>query len=29
MGNIRIEIPREEISEFCKKWKIEEFFLFG
>jgi len=29
MGNIRIEIPREEISEFCKKWKISEFSLFG
>jgi hypothetical protein len=24
-----IEIPREEIAEFCRKWKIEELSLFG
>ena len=24
-----IEIPREKIAEFCKKWKIREFALFG
>ena len=29
MGNIKIDIPREDISEFCKKWEISEFSLFG
>jgi len=24
-----IEIPHERIEQFCKKWKITEFFLFG
>ncbi len=24
-----IDIPHEEIAQFCKKWKIAEFFLFG
>ena len=25
----RIEIPEEKIREYCKKWKIIEFSLFG
>ena len=29
MGNIRIEIPKDKIIEFCKKWKVVEFSLFG
>jgi len=24
-----IEIPREEIAAFCRKWKIEELSMFG
>ncbi len=24
-----IDVPREKIAEFCKKWKIREFSLFG
>jgi predicted nucleotidyltransferase len=24
-----IEIPRKEISEFCRKWRIEELSIFG
>lgn len=24
-----IQIPREEIAAFCRKWKIEELSLFG
>ncbi len=24
-----IKIPKEKIAEFCKKWKIREFSLFG
>jgi len=24
-----IKIPKEKIAEFCKKWKIKEFSLFG
>lgn len=26
---IQIELPREKIGEFCRKWKIAEFSLFG
>ena len=26
---MNIEIPRERIEEFCRKWKITEFALFG
>jgi len=29
MGKSHIEIPKEKIAEFCKKWKITEFALFG
>ena len=29
MGKLRIDLPVEKIREFCKKWKIQEFALFG
>jgi predicted nucleotidyltransferase len=29
MSKARIEIPTEKIEEFCRKWKIREFSLFG
>jgi hypothetical protein len=29
MGNIAIEIPKDELRAFCKKWKVTEFALFG
>lgn len=29
MVRLRIELPSEKIAEFCKKWKIREFSLFG
>jgi len=29
MGKWHIEIPEEKIKDFCKKWKIIEFSLFG
>ncbi|OQY13021.1 MAG: nucleotidyltransferase [Desulfobacteraceae bacterium 4572_187] len=29
MGKIQIHIPKEKIAEFCKKWGIREFYLFG
>ena len=29
MDKTHIEIPEEKIAEFCKKWKIREFALFG
>jgi len=29
MGKLRIDLPVEKIKEFCKKWKIQEFALFG
>ena len=25
----RIDIPKEKIAEFCRKWKIKEFSFFG
>lgn len=24
-----VEIPRKEIAEFCRKWRIEELSIFG
>ncbi|MFZ3072025.1 MAG: nucleotidyltransferase domain-containing protein [Thermodesulfobacteriota bacterium] len=29
MGKTQIEIPKEKIAEFCKKWQICEFSFFG
>jgi predicted nucleotidyltransferase len=29
MSKAHIEIPKEKIVEFCKKWKIREFAFFG
>ncbi|GLI38518.1 nucleotidyltransferase family protein [Geobacter hydrogenophilus] len=29
MTQPRIPIPREKVIEFCQKWKITEFSLFG
>ncbi len=29
MRKIRIDLPMERIAEFCSKWKIAEFSLFG
>ena len=29
MPDIRIEIPEKQIADFCKKWKVKEFALFG
>ncbi len=26
---MKIEVPRERIEEFCRKWKITELALFG
>ena len=26
---IQIDLPKERIGEFCRKWKIGEFSLFG
>ncbi len=28
-GKERFDIPKDRIAEFCKKWKIREFALFG
>lgn len=25
----RLEIPREKIAEFCRRWQVTEFALFG
>ncbi|HDK81313.1 MAG TPA: nucleotidyltransferase [Nitrospirae bacterium] len=29
MNKIHIEMPKEKIAEFCKKWKVREFAIFG
>jgi predicted nucleotidyltransferase len=29
MATPRIDIPRDRIAEFCRKWRITEFALFG
>jgi predicted nucleotidyltransferase len=29
MTRARIDLPKEKIAEFCKKWKIHEFSFFG
>lgn len=29
MEKTRIDIPKDKIVGFCKKWKIREFYLFG
>jgi hypothetical protein len=29
MNNIAIDLPLEKIAEFCKKWQVTEFALFG
>jgi len=29
MGRPNIEIPTDMIAQFCRKWKIREFSLFG
>jgi hypothetical protein len=26
---MKVELPRPKVSEFCRKWKITEFALFG
>ena len=27
--NLRIEVPREQVVAFCKRWQIVEFAFFG
>jgi uncharacterized protein len=29
MSKIKIDLPMKEIEEFCRKWKVQEFALFG
>jgi uncharacterized protein len=29
MGQIKIDIPKNQIADFCRHWKIREFSLFG
>jgi predicted nucleotidyltransferase len=28
-GSVLIEIPGDKIEEFCRRWKVTEFSLFG
>jgi len=27
--NIRIEIPKDRIAEFCRRWQVKELAIFG
>ena len=29
MSRIQIDIPHEQVAEFCRRWKIAELSLFG
>ncbi len=29
MTTIAIDVPKEQLREFCRKWKVTEFALFG
>lgn len=29
MSKTKIRIPRKKIAEFCRRWKVTEFSLFG
>jgi uncharacterized protein len=29
MGGARIEIPKEQVADFCRRWRILELSLFG
>ena len=29
MEKARPELPKDKIADFCKKWKVQEFALFG
>jgi len=29
MENMKLSFPKEEIMEFCQKWRVTEFAIFG
>lgn len=29
MTQSRVDIPKEQVASFCRKWKVREFSLFG
>jgi len=29
MKRLSIDLPRDRIAEFCRRWKVDEFALFG
>jgi predicted nucleotidyltransferase len=29
MPHVAIDIPKEQLRDFCRKWKVTEFALFG
>lgn len=29
MSKVKIKIPRKKIADFCRRWQISEFALFG
>jgi uncharacterized protein len=29
MKNVKIKIPKAKIAEFCKRWNVSEFAIFG
>jgi hypothetical protein len=29
MAKLKMEVPQSQLAEFCRRWQIEEFALFG
>ncbi len=29
ISELQIQLPQQQIAEFCQRWKIQEFYLFG
>jgi predicted nucleotidyltransferase len=29
MNKVQIKIPKEKVAEFCKRWNVSEFAIFG
>jgi len=29
MARLRIEVPADRVREFCRKWRVKEFSVFG
>lgn len=29
MGKVKVKIPKKQIADFCERWKVRQFALFG